>query len=255
MKHYKLIACKLLQRELSAVMVRSPNYTDITFMRQELHATPDLLREALQKEIDAVESGDDMHSAIYELDNPQAKKLDAILLGYGLCSNAIVGLHSSTVPLVIPRGHDCTTLLMGSKERYRDYFNTVKGTSFLSRGWMDHGFDLEERDLEQLRAMYMEQYDDEDAVEFLMDIAKQSMVNYKVLTCIFWPEIPDGNLEEEGRKMAAENDWEYRRYDGSSSLLEDMLCGRWDEDKFLVLQPGEVVQPSYDADTICAEKR
>ena len=36
MKHFKLIACKLLQRELSAVAVGSEHYTDITFIRQEL---------------------------------------------------------------------------------------------------------------------------------------------------------------------------------------------------------------------------
>lgn len=252
MKHFKLIACKLLQRELSAVAVGSEHYTDITFIRQELHSTPEMLRQALQAEIDAVESGQDLHSAVYDPKHPQAKELDAILLGYGLCSNAVVGLHSRSVPLVIPRAHDCTALLMGSKEAYRSYFNAVKGTSFLSRGWMDHGFDLEQRDMEQLRQMYMEQYEDEDAVEYLLDIARQSMANYRAITCIFWPEIPDGGLEEAGRGLAAENGWEYRRYDGNSSLLREMLSGEWDEEKFLVVQPGQVVQPSYGEDILCA---
>lgn len=166
----------------------------------------------------------------------------------------MVGLHSSRVPLVIPRGHDCTTLLMGSKEGYREYFDAVKGTSFISQGWADHGFESEEeRDLEALRQRYMEEYDDEDAVEFLMEMAKNSMVHYSCLTCIFWPEFPRQRLEEMGRRHAAENNWEFKTYEGSSSLLRDMLEGRWDEEKFLVVQPGQTVQPSYDRLIIKAE--
>lgn len=255
MKHYKLLSCKLLNRELSLLASQSENYIDITWMRQELHATPDALRTALQAEIDSIESGEDMHSADYRTERGrQQKKLDAILFGYGLCSNAVVGLHSSKVPLVIPRGHDCTTLLMGSKEGYREYFDAVKGTSFISQGWADHGFESEEeRDLEALRQRYMEEYDDEDAVEFLMEMAKNSMVHYSCLTCIFWPEFPRQRLEEMGRRHAAENNWEFKTYEGSSSLLRDMLEGRWDEEKFLVVQPGQTVQPSYDRLIIKAE--
>lgn len=255
MKHYKLIACKLLNRELSMLSSGSDNYIDITWMRQELHAVPDELRAALQAEIDSVESGEDLHSADYRNENGvQRKKLDAILLGYGLCSNAVVGLRSSKVPLVIPRGHDCTTFLMGSKERYREYFDAVKGTSFMSRGWADHGYDSEEkRDMEKLRARYMEEYDDEDAVEFLMDMARSSMIHYSCLTCIFWKEFPREKLEKMGRRRAEENNWEFLPYEGSSELLRDFLEGRWDEERFLVVQPGQTVQPSYDRMIICAE--
>ena len=255
MKHYKLLACKLLHRELSLLASQSENYIDITWMRQELHSTPDALHAALQAEIDSIESGDDLHSADYrERQGMQRKKLDAILFGYGLCSNAVVGLHSSTVPLVIPRGHDCTTLLMGSKERYRAYFDAVKGTSFISRGWADHGFESEEeRDLEALRARYMEEYDDEDAVEFLMDMAKNSTVHYSCLTCIFWPEFPRQELEAMGKRRAEENGWEFLPYEGSSCLLRDLLEGRWDEEKFLVVPPGQTVAPSYDRLIIRAE--
>ena len=256
MKHYKLLACKLLNRELSLLASQSENYIDITWMRQELHATPDALREALQAEIDSIESWDDLHSADYrEVRGMQAKKLDAILFGYGLCSNAVVGLHSSKVPLVIPRGHDCTTLLMGSKERYREYFDAVKGTSFISRGWADHGFESDDPqvDLEELRRRYMEEYDDEDAVEFLLDMAKNSMIHYSCLTCIFWKEFPREKLEEMGKRHAEENDWEFLPYEGSSELLRDLLEGRWDEEKFLVVQPGQTVVPSYDRMIIKAE--
>ena len=61
-------------------------------------------------------------------------KYDAILIGYALCSNGVVGLTSRRIPLVIPRGHDCITLLLGSKELYRDYFDSHRGIYWYSSG-------------------------------------------------------------------------------------------------------------------------
>ena len=185
MKRYKLIACKVLQREIASCLVRTKNFIDLTFIRQEYHEIPKNLVDILQEEIDMVESGKDVHSGEYN--NPlRMKKLDAILLGYGLCSNALVGLRAKSLPLVVPRAHDCTTLLMGSKEAYREYFDTVKGTSFITRGWVDNGKNFEEKDLDRIRAMYMEKYQDEDTVDMLMEFEQESMAGYSVLTGIYW---------------------------------------------------------------------
>ena len=42
---------------------------------------------------------------------------EAILFGYALCGNGLLGLTAFTVPLVIPRAHDCITLLLGSRQQ------------------------------------------------------------------------------------------------------------------------------------------
>ena len=54
-------------------------------------------------------------------------KYDAVLLGYGLCSNGWWGWRPARIPLVVPRAHDCITLFLGSKERYLDYFQKQPG--------------------------------------------------------------------------------------------------------------------------------
>ena len=252
MKRYKLIACKVLQREIAACLVRTENFIDLSFIRQELHEGPKKLNEVLQEEIDRIESGKDYHTGEYN--NPlRMKTLDAILIGYGLCSNAVLGLKAKSLPLVIPRAHDCTTLLMGSKEAYREYFDSVKGTSFITRGWADNGKNFEEKDLDLIRAMYMEKYEDEETVDMLMELEEETMAGYSVLTGIFWPELPDPHLEEHGRKVAEEHGWEYRHYDGNSSLVQAMLDGNWDEEAFLVVQPGQTVKASYDGMILRAE--
>lgn len=113
MRYFKILACKIFQRELAQVLLTCPNALDITFMRQDLHTNENRF-------------GD----------------IEAILLGYGLCSNALAGIKSSRLPLVIPRAHDCITHFMGSKEAYADYFEKVKGTFFYNQSWLDLGLEL-----------------------------------------------------------------------------------------------------------------
>ena len=56
---------------------------------------------------------------------------DAIVLLYGLCNFGVRGLHAP-VPIVIPRAHDCVTLLLGSRTRYDQHFQTHPGLSIIS---------------------------------------------------------------------------------------------------------------------------
>ena len=52
-----------------------------------------------------------------------AAKYDAIILGYTLCSNGVVGLSAGSESPV-PR-HDCITLFLGGEERYLNYFRAA----------------------------------------------------------------------------------------------------------------------------------
>ena len=73
----KVIACKVLFRELSLIASASKNFIDITYMRQGFHDEPDLLRERVQHEIDKVDSGEDWYTCKPHID----KDFDASLLG------------------------------------------------------------------------------------------------------------------------------------------------------------------------------
>ncbi|MEA3224886.1 MAG: DUF1638 domain-containing protein, partial [Planctomycetota bacterium] len=106
----QFISCKVMQREAYFCAARSKNIVDVVLMEQGLHDTPDELRKEVQK-------------ALGNTLDIQGRPYDASLLGYGLCSNGIVGL-SAKIPIVVPRGHDCVTLLLGSKEKYQEYFDS-----------------------------------------------------------------------------------------------------------------------------------
>ena len=64
---------------------------------------------------------------------------EAILIGYGLCSNGIMGISSNKYKLVIPRAHDCITFLLGSKEKYSKYFTDMPGTYWYTMSWIECG--------------------------------------------------------------------------------------------------------------------
>ena len=242
MRYFKILACKIFQRELAQVIPSCPNALDVTFMRQDLHNRPQLLREALQREIDLIESGEDLHT-----NERNSDKIEAILLGYGLCSNALVGIQSSRLPLVIPRAHDCVTHFMGSKEKYAAYFEQVKGTFFYTKGWLDLGLDIGQADIERKRAEYMERFDDdEDTVEYLLNMDREMLKNYRYVTYITWPGMPNEQGIATARELAEGAGLSLLQYEGSTRLMADFVNGNWNEEDFLILQPGQSLQPSYD---------
>ena len=249
--NYKLIACSVLQREFACLSFKCSNTIDVTTVRQQYHEVPTTLNRILQEEIDRIDSNTDPHT-----NDLSRRNIDAILLGYGLCSNAVIGLHSKKYPIVIPKAHDCATLVMGSKEIYQQYFETYKGSYFFTRGWYDLGeFDADDsRRQEQLRQLYMEKYEDEEIVDELMEMELELTKNYKYITYVEWPDLADEASRQCALDICAARGWTYNHMMGSSSLLEDLLEGRWDPEKFLVLQPGETAVPSYDGQILKAEK-
>ena len=249
----KLIACKIFTRELSYLCSLSDNIVDITWLRQGKHNYPEQLHDLLQAEIDAIESGEDNHTNKMndnsENDDGVAADFDAILLGYGLCSNATTGLVAKSHKLVIPKAHDCITLFMGSKEKYAKYFNEIPGCYWYTADWIENadmpGPDREER----MRPMYEEQGYDEDTIDYLLE-ALNGLANYHNAAYIKLP-LFDKEIYKDFTKQAAEHfGWQYHEIDGDMSLMERFINGDWNEEDFIVLEPGETAVQSYDDDIL-----
>ena len=128
-----VIACEVLRLELEAVRGEAR----IHYMDFALHRTPKIMPERLR-------------AAILET---EAQAPGEIVMAYGLCANGTVGLSGSR-GLVIPRCHDCIGILLGSPERYQEYFSSRPGTFYLFAGLIEAGLDplttLETRDRPRL---------------------------------------------------------------------------------------------------------
>lgn len=243
----KLIACKAMFREISYLAATCRNFIDVTYLQQGLHDVPKMLNQVLQDEIDRVESGEDLYTYNAKF---TTQKFDAILLGYGLCSNGAVGLHAKHHPLVIPKVHDCISLLLGSREKYNEEFSAHCGTYWYSASWIENGGTPSEQSEREMKKKYAEKYGEENA-DFLYEA--EVLHNYNRCAYIHWPELAFPEYERYTEDAAAYLGWDYAKVDGTSGMLRDFLDGKWDE-RFLYVKPGQKVAPDYDTDDVlCVE--
>jgi hypothetical protein len=242
----RLIACEVLYRELCALIARSPHQIDIGFLPKGLHDIGSAgMVSRLQHTVDEVD----------------ASQYEAIIMGYALCNNGVAGLKARSLPLVIPRGHDCMTLFFGSRKRYLDYFDSNPGTYFLTSGWIERGTatgELQQLSIAAQSGMDMtyeqlvEKYG-EDNAKFLYEQLGNTGRNYGQYTYIDMGVEPGTAFQDEARKRAVERNWKFEQVKGNLSLIERLVNGQWDEEDFLVVQPGYRVVVNYQDSIISAE--
>ena len=236
----QLIGCSVLIREWSEAIVHSRHTIDAKYLPAGLH------------DIGAKGMGERIQQAINDADAPH---YDAILLGYGLCGNGLVGLHSERTPLVVARAHDCITLLMGSRRRYRAYFEANAGVYFRSAGWVERAAEMEEQlcglgysaSEKDLIAKY-----GQEAGHYLHEQFNGYRQKYAKLTYIHSAMEADAEFANRAREEAKEKGWEFEEMNGDDSLFRRLLSGDWDED-FLVVPPGQRIAASYDEHVIAAK--
>ncbi|MDD5018015.1 MAG: DUF1638 domain-containing protein [Eubacteriales bacterium] len=243
MLRLKLIACKALYREFCLLTAACNNFVDVTYLKQGLHDTPKLLNQALQHEIDKIDSGDDIYSYYPRF----GRDFYAILLGYGLCSNGIIGLRSKKYQLVTPKTDDCIGLLLGSSRRYKDYFAQHPGTYWYTPSWIENAYTPSEEMKNRLLKEYTEKYG-EDNAKYLVE-TELMLKNYKRAAFVAWDELPFIEHEQYAKRAAEYFGWEYDRIKGETGMLEDFIGGRWDE-RFLVIPPGKMIEADYEGNII-----
>jgi hypothetical protein len=223
----KLIACEMLSREMCAAISRAPGQVDFEFLPKALHNLGRGMRSWLQEVVNAVDPD----------------RYDAVVLGYALCGNGVDGLASRAVPLVIPRAHDCIALLMGSRGRFREYFEGNPGVYFRSTGWLERGEDIQQAgySLEELTRHY-----GDEAGRYLFEQLNGYRSAYRQLTYIRTGLEPDGRFEQQARAEAARRGWKFDLVEGDLRLFDQLIGGDWDDRDFLVVPPGWRVRACYD---------
>ncbi|MCK5843980.1 MAG: DUF1638 domain-containing protein [Victivallales bacterium] len=239
-----VIACEIFAREIYFRAATSKNIVDIHLLPQGLHDIGEAgMSGELQETIDATDSS----------------KYDALLLGYGLCNNGIRGVHAP-ITMVIPRAHDCISLLMGSRKMYQTCFNANPGVYYRSPGWIERGeHHLSNKDSTTAQ-MGFKEYDDyvemygEENAKYLMETLEGGLNHYDTLAYIDTGVVGFPEYVESERKIAAERKWKFDLVKGSTELFRRMLDGEWNDEDFLVLPPGEHVAPSNDDSVIAATR-
>lgn len=225
---------------------RSSNEIDVNFLPQGLH---DIGCAGMLQRISAV------------LDRVDESRFDAVVFGYGLCGNGLTGLTAREIPIVLPRAHDCITLFMGGKERYRREFDENPGTYYKTSGWIENRkgkgvasqLSIPRRNgMELALADYIEKYGDENG-RYLFEQLGDTAPNYRRYAFIEMGVEPDDQFEEQTRRDASVRGWQFEKLKGDMSLIQKLLDGEWNDDEFLVVPPGSRVAPSHDENILRAE--
>ena len=221
-----LVACSVFETELATHLAQPP--AALRWLEIALHDRPAVLRDRLQE-------------LINELDALPA--VTAIALLYGLCGKGTAGLRAGRHPLVVPRAHDCITVFLGSRERFTA---TQRGTNyFYTPGWNQArrvpGPDREAWLREDLATRF-----EPDDIEFLLETERAQWRHYQTATFVDLGT-PEADREAAyAQSCATALGWQFERLAGDPTLLQDLLAGRWDDQRFQVVPPGGDLRHAAD---------
>jgi len=179
-----------------------------------LHVNPDALRHSLQQAIDRLSA-----------------QADTIILGYGLCSQAVVGLRANGCTLVVPKVDDCIAIFLGSGDAYREQVTATPGTYYLTKGWIEAG-DTPFDEFDTLAAQY-----GQEKARWVMG---QVLKHYTRLALINTGQYELERYRDYSRRTAERFGLRYEEIPGSDALVKRLLQGPWNGD-FVVAHPGDTI--------------
>ena len=179
---------------------------------------------------------------------------DAIVLGYGLCSNGVIGVRCRDIPIVVPRTDDCIALFMGSQERYFREFSESGGAFWLNSAWLEQSTSLFDTDTIRRRKWqeYAEKYG-EDNADYLLEMESSWISNYSTLGYIHSTVYDSPANLERAKEEADSKGWKLRELNDDLRLLRMMVDGTWNDREFLILKPGERIAADYTGRKLKAE--
>jgi hypothetical protein len=208
----RVIACATVMEEILPFLPSDMSYEILDF---GLHLRPGELKNALQEKV-----------------NEASQSADVLLLGYGLCSMAVVNLHASTATLVIPRVDDCIGIFLGSSSAYRQQARQEPGTYYLTKGWIEVG----DSPFEEYKRL-VEKYGEEKSKRMI----GLTLKNYTRLAFINTGQYEIERYQAYAQRMADQFGLRYEEIAGSPALVKKLVFGPWDEE-FVVVRPGQTVR-------------
>lgn len=216
----KIISCEVYRPYIERLVQQYNMKLDIEYLEIKQHDNPEKLNKLLKKKID------------------ENKSYNDIYLLYGVCGNAIIGLKSKTTRLHIIKVHDCMSVLLGGKEKYKKIFEQNP-----SQKWACESYGFSE-DKEKNYKKYVELYGEENA-KYLLEVLDSH--GDKLIYLDFGSKRDKDNID------ALSKIRELIVIEGKTDMLERILFEK--EKEILMLQPGEEVELIYDMDEVMRVKR
>ena len=212
-----LVACRIMEPELERLRAERPHVTGIHYLDQSLHRTPQKMPGLVQAAVDAA-----------------GEAAGRVVLGYGLCSNGIIGVRARGRELIVPRCHDCIPFFLGSTEAHRREMAAHPGTYYLTPGWI-----AERKDpLGIIEDDYVKRVGREMG-EWAM---REELKHYTRIALIDTGVVDIEPLRARAQENARFFGMRYEELQGRSlDYFVKLMDGPYEETEFLRLNPGETV--------------
>ncbi len=204
-----ILACNTIRDELEKAARETGCIHPFTWIESGQHLVPESLRRRIQEELDHI-SG-----------------VDQVLLGFGYCGNAVLGLEARDFRLIIPKVDDCITWLLGSEER-RELCGREGGVYFLTKGWLEGEVNIWKEYQSVLSRFGQERTE---------QIYRRMLAHYRFLGLIDTGAYDAAALFPHVSQVASTLELEAKILSGSDLYLKKFLTGPWDEKDFLILTP------------------
>ena len=207
-----IVACNTIADELN-LAIRATGVTHpVLWIDSKLHTKPEKLKEQIQ-------------GAISRISN-----VSTIILAFGYCGNALVGIKSEHARLIFPKMEDCISLLLGSTERRRT-LSKETASYYLTRGWLES-----ENNIAEEYAYCVRKFGPERALKLMRVMLK----HYQHLTLIDTGAYDITPLRLKTEDLAATLGLCHKVVEGSQRLFHKLLAGPWDEE-FAQVEPGQEI--------------
>lgn len=206
-----ILACNTLRNEVNRAIKETDSSIPVLWIESGLHLHPDRLKDRIQEEIDRISN------------------IDVLLLFFGYCGNAVLGLTASNFELIFPRVDDCITLLLGSAEARKRVENL--GSYFLTEGWLEH-----ETNLWSEYAYALEKYGEKRGKE----IYKLVLKHYTDLIVIDTGCYNIKRFQKRAAEIASQLGLSLENVQGTTRYMEKLLTGPYDGE-FVRIPPGKRV--------------
>lgn len=208
-----IVGCQTLKSELLAAIEKTGCSYDLIWIEAHLHNYKDKLNKALQEILD------------------QADSYDRIFFSTGFCGNSISGLENHQATLIIPKVDDCISLLFGGSKNKSPWLDSY----FLTEGWIQG-----QNNIWKEYQYALNKYGPRRADRiFQMLFANYSRIALLDTGCYsLAPSL------KEAQKIADTFSLDCQIVPATTKYIEDLLTGPWEEERFLIVPPGQTITPA-----------
>jgi hypothetical protein len=212
-----ILACNTIRDELEKAAAETNCQHNFVWIESGLHLSPENLRRRLQEELDKI------------------KDVTRVILGFGFCGNAVVGLKTGDYQLILPKVDDCITLLLGSKEK-RQKCTGHGGVYFLTKGWLEG-----EANIWKEYRRVLERF----GFERTERIYRKMLAHYKFLGLIDTGAYDLPGLVPHAREISATLKLELLIFKGTDHYVRHLLSGPWDNGSFVIIPPFTTIELTH----------